>query len=141
MCSDICLSLFFFFLDYPEYYMSNNFPQVELVMLSNHLILCLPLRLLSSVFSSIRVFSNELSLEKTEEPEIKLSTSAGSLKKQGNSKKNYLCFIDYTKVFDCVDHNKPENPLRDGNTRAPYPYPEKPVCGVKKQQLEPYMEQ
>ena len=21
-------------------------------------------------------------------------------------KNNYLCFIDYTKAFDCVDHNK-----------------------------------
>ena len=23
--------------------------------------------------------------------------------------KNYFCFIDYAKVFDCVDHNKLEN--------------------------------
>ena len=22
----------------------------------------------------------------------------------------YFCFIDITKAFDCVDHNKPENP-------------------------------
>ena len=21
----------------------------------------------------------------------------------------YLCFTDYTKIFECVDHNKPEN--------------------------------
>ena len=34
------------------------------------------------------------------------STSAGSQKKQGNSRKNiYFCFIDYTTVF-VVDHNK-----------------------------------
>ena len=26
-------------------------------------------------------------------------------KKQGNSKKK-ICFIDYAKAFDCVDHNK-----------------------------------
>ena len=32
---------------------------IELVMPSNHLILCLPLLLLSSVFPSFRVFSNE----------------------------------------------------------------------------------
>ena len=32
---------------------------IELVMPSNHLILCHPLLLLSSIFSSIRVFSNE----------------------------------------------------------------------------------
>ena len=35
---------------------------IELVMLSNHLILCLSLLLLSLVFPSIRVFSNELAL-------------------------------------------------------------------------------
>ena len=45
--------------------------------------------------------------QKAEEPEIKLPTSAGSSKKQESSRKNiYFCFIDYTKAFDCVDHNK-----------------------------------
>ena len=35
-------------------------------------------------------------------------------------KKNiYVCFIDYAKAFDCVDHNKLENSERDGNTRPP----------------------
>ena len=34
----------------------------ELVMLSNHLILCRPLLLLPSVFPSVRVFSNGLAL-------------------------------------------------------------------------------
>ena len=35
---------------------------IESVMLSNHLILCHPLLLLPSIFPSIRVFSNELTL-------------------------------------------------------------------------------
>ena len=49
----------------------------------------------------------KLVLEKAEKPETKLPTSAGSLKKQENIRKNiYFCFIDYTKAFDCVDHNK-----------------------------------
>ena len=49
----------------------------------------------------------KLVLEKAEEPEIKLSTSAGSSKKQESSRKNiYFCFTDYAKAFDCVDHNK-----------------------------------
>ena len=48
----------------------------------------------------------KLVVEKAEEPEIKLSTSSGSWKKQENSRKTYFCFIDYTKAFDCVDHNK-----------------------------------
>ena len=39
-----------------------------------------------------------------------------------------VCFIDYAKTFDCVDHNKLENSERDGNTRAPYLPPEKSVC-------------
>ena len=47
----------------------------------------------------------KLDLEKAEEPEMKLSVSAGSLKKQESSIKN-ICFIDYAKTFDCVDHNK-----------------------------------
>ena len=48
----------------------------------------------------------KLVLEKAEEPEIKLPTSAGSSKKQGNSRKNINCFTDYTKAFDRVAHNK-----------------------------------
>ena len=51
----------------------------------------------------------KLVLEKAEEPEIKLPTSAGSSKKQESSRKNiYFCFTDYAKAFDCVDHNKLE---------------------------------
>jgi len=48
----------------------------------------------------------KLDLEKAEEPEIKLPTSAGSLRKQEFQKNIYYCFIDYAKAFDCVDHNK-----------------------------------
>ena len=40
----------------------------------------------------------------------------------------YFCFIDYAKVFDCVDHNKLENSERDGNTRSPDLPLEKPIC-------------
>ena len=49
----------------------------------------------------------KLVLEKAEEPEIKLPTSAGSSKKARAFQKNiYFCFINYAKAFDCVDHNK-----------------------------------
>ena len=48
----------------------------------------------------------KLVLEKSEEPEIKLSTSVGSSKKQKSSRKTSICFIDYAKAFDCVDHNR-----------------------------------
>ena len=40
----------------------------------------------------------------------------------------YICFIDYAKAFDYVDHNKLENSSRDGNIRPPYLPPEKSVC-------------
>ena len=56
----------------------------------------------------------KLVLEKAEEPEIKLPTSAGSLKKQESSRKTSTsAFIDYTKAFDCVDHNKVWNILKE----------------------------
>ena len=70
----------------------------------------------------------KLVLEKAEEPEIKLPTYAGSLKKQEFQKNIYFCFIDYAKAFDCVDHNKLENSERDGNTRPLDLPPEKSVC-------------
>ena len=31
-----------------------------------------------------------------------------------------ICIFDYTKAFDCVDHNNLWKILRDGNTRSPY---------------------
>ena len=48
----------------------------------------------------------KLVLEKAEEQEIKLPTF-WIIKKAREFQKNiYFCFIDYTKAFDCVDHNK-----------------------------------
>ena len=41
---------------------SLSLTSIESVMLSNHLILCLPLLLLSSIFPSLRVFPSELAL-------------------------------------------------------------------------------
>ena len=51
-------------------------------------------------------------------------------------KKIYFCFIDYAK--SCVHHNKLENSSRDGITR---PASWEICMQVKKQQLEPDMEQ
>ena len=47
----------------------------------------------------------KLVLEKAGEPEIELPTSPGSSKKQESSRKN-ICFIEYAKAFDSVDHHK-----------------------------------
>ena len=49
----------------------------------------------------------KLVLEKEEEPEIKLPTSAGSQKTAREFQRNiYYCFIYNAKAFDCVNHNK-----------------------------------
>ena len=62
-------------------------------------------------------------IEKAEEPEIKLPTSAGSWNKQESSRKKiYFC------LFDCVHHNRLENSERDGNTRPPDLPLKKSVC-------------
>ena len=67
----------------------------------------------------------KLVLEKAEEPEIKLPTSAGLSKEQESSRKTSAL---YAKAFDCVDHNKLENSERDGHTRSPDLPLEKPIC-------------
>ena len=49
----------------------------------------------------------KLDLEKAKKPEIKFATIHRIIKKAREFQKNiYFCFIDYAKVFDCVDHNK-----------------------------------
>ena len=43
--------------------------------------------------------------KKAEEPDI--SNIHWIIEKAGEFQKNiYVCFIDYAKAFDCVDHNK-----------------------------------
>ena len=62
------------------------------------------------------------------------------IEKPGEFQKN-ICFIDYAKAFDCVDHNKLWKVLKEMGI------PDHLTCllrnrlQVKKQQLERYMEQ
>ena len=84
----------------------------------------------------------KLVLEKAEEPEIKLPTSAGSLKKQESSKfkkkkkKICICFTDYAKAFDCVDHNKLWKILKELGISAHLTCLLRNLYQVRKQQLE-----
>ena len=54
----------------------------------------------------------KLDLEKAEEPEIKVLTSVGSLKKQESSRKTSTSAL-LTKVFDHVGHSKMRKILKD----------------------------
>ena len=69
----------------------------------------------------------KLDLGQADEPELKLPTSTGSLKKQEFQKNIYFCFKDYAKDFDYVGHNKLRKILRDGNTSPTDLLPEKSV--------------
>ena len=70
----------------------------------------------------------KLDLEKVGEPD-QIANICWVIEKAREYQKNiYFCFIDYAKVFDCIDHNKLENSERDGNTRPPYLPLEKSVC-------------
>ena len=83
----------------------------------------------------------KLVLEKAEEPEIKLPTSARSWKKQESSKNIYFCFIDYAKAFDCVDHNKLWKILKEMGIPHHLTCLWETYMQVRKQQLELDMEQ
>ena len=49
----------------------------------------------------------KVDLEKADEPEIKKTNILWIIEKAREFQKNiYFCFIDYTKAFDYVDHNK-----------------------------------
>ena len=77
----------------------------------------------------------KLVLEKTEEPEIKLPTSAGSSKKAREFQ------IDYAKASDSVDHNKLWEILKEIGIPDHWPASWEICMQVMKQQLELDMEQ
>ena len=68
----------------------------------------------------------KLVLEKAEEPEIKLPTSAGSYKKQESSRKTSISTLLNMPKPLAVDHNKLWNILKEmGPPDLPL---EKPIC-------------
>ena len=83
----------------------------------------------------------KLALEKAEELNIKLPTSAGSWKKKEFQNNIYFCFIDYAKAFDCVDHNKLWEILQEMGIPDHWPASWETCMQVRKQQLELDMEQ
>ena len=64
------------------------------------------------------------------------------IKKAREFQKNiYFCFLDYAKVFDCVDHNKLWKILKKMGYQNTLPASWEICMQVKKQQLELDMEQ
>ena len=53
----------------------------------------------------------------------------------------YLCFIDYAKAFDCVDHNKLWKIVKEMRIQTTWPASWEICMQVRKQQLELDMEQ
>ena len=53
----------------------------------------------------------------------------------------YFCFVDYAKAFDCVDHSKLWNILQEMGIPDHLTSSWEICMQVKKQQLEPDMEQ
>ena len=90
----------------------------------------------------------KLVLEKAEEPEIKLPTSAGSSKKQKSSRKTsiFALFTMPKPLIVWITIKTVDNSETDGNTthlthQTTWPASWETCMQVRKQQLEPDMEQ
>ena len=71
----------------------------------------------------------KLDLEKGEEPRDQIANIHWITENAREFQKNfYICFIDYAKAFDCVDHNKLWKILKEmGIPDHPHLPPEKSV--------------
>ena len=78
----------------------------------------------------------KLCLEKAEEPEFKLPVFIGDHSKGRRIPGKKIYVIEYTKVFDCVDHNKCGKFLKSWEYRTTLPASWDPYMQVRKQQLE-----
>ena len=78
----------------------------------------------------------KLDLEKGEEPEVKLSTSILSLKKQENTRKiSTSALLIMPQSLTVGSQQTVENSERDGNTRPPYLPLEKYLCRSRSNSL------
>jgi len=83
----------------------------------------------------------KLGLEKAKKPETNLPSIFWIMKKAKEFQKNiYFCFIDYTKVFVQITTNRGKF-LKRWEYQTTLPASWETCMQIKKQQLEPYMEQ
>ena len=82
-----------------------------------------------------------LDLEKSEETN-QIANICWIIEKAREFQQNiYFCFIDYTEAFDCVDHNKLWNILKEMGIPGYLSCPLRKLYSGKKKQLEPDMKQ
>ena len=88
---------------------------------------------------SLQIFKPDL--EKAEEPDQIANICWIIVKAREFQKNIYFCFINYTKAFDCVDHNILWKFFKRWKYQTTLPASWESCMQVKKQQSEPDMEQ
>ena len=84
----------------------------------------------------------KLNSENAQVPEIKLPNICWIIEKAREFQKNsYLCFMDYTKPFDCVDHKGTVKFLKRWENHTILPVSWETCTQVTRQQLELDIEQ
>ena len=129
------------FIRFPEVLWKNHsYEYIFILLLSCVWLFATPWTIQSLEFSKAG-FSNmwtmnfqmfKLVIEKAEEPEIKLPTSAGSSKNKRVPEKHlFLLYWLCQSLWLCGSQQTVENSKRDRNTRQPSLPPEKSVCRSK----------
>ena len=83
----------------------------------------------------------KLVLEKAEETAWDQTANIHWIIEKAREFQKNICFIDYTKAFDCVDHNKLWKILKRCEYQTTWPASWETYIPVRKQQLELDMEQ
>ena len=117
----------------------SNYHTIALISLASKVMLKIPKPGFNSLWT-MNFQMVKLDLEKAEEPEMKLPTSAGSLKKARVPEKHVL-LINWLCQSLCVDHNKLWKILERWEYQTSWPASWEIRMYVKTQQLEPDMEQ
>ena len=106
----------------------SNYHTVELILHASKIMLKI---LQASLLQNLNwdLLYIQIGFRKGRESRHKIANIRWIIEKAREFQKNiYFSFIDYTKAFDCVDHNKLWNIFKEMGILDPYLSPEKPVC-------------
>ena len=106
----------------------SNYRTIALISHSSKVMLKILQARLQQYMWTVNFLMFKLVLEKAEEPEIKLPTSAGSWEKQESCRKTSISALLTMPKPLCRSQYTVENSERDGNTRPPDLPLEKSVC-------------